>query len=71
MVSRAAELLEESLLSNPAALAQLYSTGVYYFALAYCGSNLLDIARLFAVRPDSHSPRHVCATLGPHSGGST
>jgi len=36
---------------NKAALAYLYQTGVFYFALAYCGSNLLEIASLFQVTP--------------------
>ena len=35
--------------NNKAALAYLYQTGVFYFALAYCGSNLLEIASLFQV----------------------
>ena len=47
----AATLLEEALRDNRPALAALYQTGVFYFALAYCGSNLFEIARLFHVRP--------------------
>lgn len=35
--------------NNKAALSYMYQTGVFYFALAYCGSNLLEIASLFQV----------------------
>ncbi|KAL0403822.1 UNVERIFIED_CONTAM: DnaJsubfamily C GRV2 [Sesamum radiatum] len=34
---------------NPKAMIRLYSTGAFYFALAYPGSNLLSIAQLFSV----------------------
>lgn len=47
----AATLLTEALKDNRPVLATLYQTGVFYYALAYCGSNLVEIARLFHVRP--------------------
>lgn len=49
LVSGAASLMEEALRDNKPALATLYQTGVFYFALAYCGSNFAEIARLFHV----------------------
>ena len=49
LVAGAATLLEEALRDNRPALATLYQTGVFYFALAYCGSNFAEIARLFHV----------------------
>ena len=49
LVAGAASLLEEALRDNKPALATLYQTGVFYFALAYCGSNFTEIARLFHV----------------------
>ena len=56
LVSGAAWLLEEVLRDNKPALAILYQTGVFYFALAYCGSNFAEIARLFHV--SSCAPEH-------------
>ena len=50
LVSLSAALLEDVLRSNPSALASLYQTGAFFFALAYCGSNLAEIAQLFRVR---------------------
>lgn len=47
LVASAATLLLEALQDNRSALSELYQTGVFYFALAYCGSNLVEIARLF------------------------
>ena len=49
LVSLAASLLENVLQHNIAALATLYQTGIYFFGLAYCGSNLSELARLFKV----------------------
>ena len=49
LVAGTATLLEEVLRDNKAALGILYQTGVFYFALAYCGSNLVEISRLFHV----------------------
>ena len=57
LVAGAATLLEEALRNNRPALAALYQTGVFYFALAYCGSNLIEMARLFHVRPSPVSAR--------------
>ena len=50
LVSMSAALLEAMLEHNSAALATLYQTGVFFFALAYCGSNLVEIGRLFKVQ---------------------
>ena len=49
LVSLAGSLLENVLQHNVAALATLYQTGIYFFGLAYCGSNLAELARLFKV----------------------
>lgn len=49
IVESAAALLKAVVTRNPKALARLYRTGAFYFALAYPGSNLLSIAELFAV----------------------
>lgn len=51
LVSLAAALLESVLQHNIAALATLYQTGIYFFGLAYCGSNLAELACLFKVGP--------------------
>ncbi len=49
LVALSVQLLAVVIEHNEAALARLYLTGVYFFALAYCGSNLLEIAQLFKV----------------------
>ncbi|KAA8535011.1 hypothetical protein F0562_030014 [Nyssa sinensis] len=49
IVEGAAALLKAVVTRNPKALIKLYSTGAFYFALAYPGSNLLSIAQLFSV----------------------
>ncbi|CAN0900814.1 DnaJ homolog subfamily C GRV2 [Linum grandiflorum] len=49
IVEAAAALLKAVVTRNPKAMIRLYSTGAFYFALAYPGSNLLSIAHLFAV----------------------
>ncbi|CAL1414478.1 unnamed protein product [Linum trigynum] len=49
IVEAAAALLKAVVTRNPKALIRLYSTGAFYFALAYPGSNLQSIAQLFAV----------------------
>ncbi|KAI4335805.1 hypothetical protein L6164_014414 [Bauhinia variegata] len=49
IVEAAAALLKAIVTRNPKAMIRLYSTGAFYFALAYPGSNLLSIAQLFAV----------------------
>lgn len=43
-----AALIKAVVTRNPKAMIRLYSTGVFYFALAYPGSNLLTIAQLFS-----------------------
>ncbi|XP_078182422.1 DNAJ heat shock N-terminal domain-containing protein [Carex rostrata] len=48
IVESAASLLKSIVTRNPKAMIRLYSTGVFYFALAYAGSNLLSISQLFA-----------------------
>ncbi|XP_015898180.3 dnaJ homolog subfamily C GRV2 isoform X2 [Ziziphus jujuba] len=49
VVEAAAALLKAVVTRNPKAMVRLYSTGAFYFALAYPGSNLLSIAQLFSV----------------------
>lgn len=49
LVAGAAALLETVLRHDGDALPRLYITGAFFFALAYCGSNLLEIARLLRV----------------------
>lgn len=49
IVEVAAALLKAVVTRNPKAMIRLYSTGAFYFALAYPGSNLLSIAQLFSV----------------------
>ncbi|XP_043725618.1 dnaJ homolog subfamily C GRV2-like [Telopea speciosissima] len=49
IVEGAAALLKAIVMRNSKAMMQLYSTGAFYFALAYFGSNLLSIAQLFSV----------------------
>ncbi|XP_022893353.1 dnaJ homolog subfamily C GRV2 isoform X1 [Olea europaea var. sylvestris] len=49
IVENSAALLKAVITRNPKAMIRLYSTGVFYFALAYPGSNLLSIAQLFSV----------------------
>lgn len=46
VVAAASTLLTTATAHN-AALPRLYATGVYFFALAYCGSNLLHVAEFF------------------------
>lgn len=48
LVENAASLLKAILTRNPKAMARLYNTGAFYFALAYGGSNLDSLAQLFA-----------------------
>ncbi|KAH9315592.1 hypothetical protein KI387_024219, partial [Taxus chinensis] len=49
VVEGAAALLKAIVARNPKAMVRLYNTGVFYFALAYAGSNLYSIASLFAL----------------------
>lgn len=49
IVEAAASLLKAVVTRNPKAMIRLYSTGAFYFALAYPGSNLLSIAQLFSL----------------------
>jgi hypothetical protein len=46
-VSAAASLLTCILAHNRAALSRLYLSGAFLFGLAYCGSNLEELAGLF------------------------
>lgn len=48
-MASAASLLQRALQHNAEALPRLYQTGLYFFALAYCGSNLVEVATLFQV----------------------
>ncbi|PKA53250.1 DnaJ like subfamily C GRV2 [Apostasia shenzhenica] len=49
IVDGAASLLKAIVTRNPKAMVRLYSTGAFYFALAYPGSNLNSIAQLFSI----------------------
>nr|KYP55662.1 DnaJ isogeny subfamily C member 13 [Cajanus cajan] len=49
IVEAAAALLKAIVTRNPKAMIRLYSTGAFYFALAYPGSNLFSIGQLFSV----------------------
>ncbi|KAK7330189.1 hypothetical protein VNO77_24376 [Canavalia gladiata] len=49
IVDVSAALLKAIVTRNPKAMIRLYSTGAFYFALAYPGSNLLSIGQLFSV----------------------
>ncbi|KAG6531985.1 hypothetical protein ZIOFF_005822 [Zingiber officinale] len=49
IVEAAASLLKAIVTRNPKAMVRVYSTGAFYFALAYAGSNLHSIAHLFSV----------------------
>ncbi|GAB4814092.1 hypothetical protein N2152v2_001138 [Parachlorella kessleri] len=55
LVSATCELLHEVLAHNPGALAGLYRTGIFFFLLAYCGSNLQEAAALLKA---SHLHQH-------------
>ena len=46
LVAASAQLLTSCLSGHEQALPRLYQTGVFYFALAYCGSNLREVAGL-------------------------
>jgi DnaJ family protein C protein 13 len=50
LVSMSAALLEEVVRHNNEALPRLYETGVFFFALAYSASNLVEVGRLLEVR---------------------
>jgi hypothetical protein len=56
LVAGAAKLLSIILTHNSAALAKLYQTGLFFFALAYLGSNLTEVAALLKVS----APRSRC-----------
>lgn len=49
LVASTCSLLQQALQHNAEALPSLYQTGLFFFALAYCGSNLVEIASLFQV----------------------
>lgn len=55
LVSLSATLLLKVLQYNDDALSTLYTTGVFFFALLYCGSNLGELAALLHV---SHLRQH-------------
>jgi len=57
LVSLAAALLEEVLAPHADALGGLAQTGALFFALAYCGSNLTELARLLQARARRSRPR--------------
>lgn len=47
VVSQSAALIHAVVQNNRDVLPKLYLTGIYFFCLAYCGSNLLEISQLF------------------------
>lgn len=49
IVSGTARLLRIIVEHNRLVLPRLYLTGVFFFSLAYCGSNLAEIAYLFKI----------------------
>ncbi|KAF5838736.1 hypothetical protein DUNSADRAFT_2280 [Dunaliella salina] len=57
LVPSVASLLELVLRHNEERLSRLYSTGAFYFALAYPGSNLVEIARLLQLTHLRQAPR--------------
>ncbi len=65
LVASACSLLQKALHHNAEALPRLYQTGLYFFALAYCGSNLLEVATLFQVCLYSASLRSYVLVNGP------
>ncbi|KAK9807966.1 hypothetical protein WJX73_008492 [Symbiochloris irregularis] len=66
LVSLAAALLEVVVDHNSHALSRLPGTGIFFFALAYCGSNLVEIARLFQVAHlKAGKPTAAAAAGGP------
>lgn len=50
VVAAAAALLATVLRHNTAVLPRLYTSGAFFFALSYCGSNLVELATLMRVR---------------------
>ncbi len=65
LVASACSLLQKALHHNAEALPRLYQTGLYFFALAYCGSNLLEVATLFQVCRCSSFLRSPALTNDP------
>lgn len=49
LVAASCQLLVLVLSHNRPALSRLYTTGAFFFALAYCGSNLEEVAMLLKV----------------------
>ena len=47
LVAAAASLLLLLVEHNDEAASGLYRTGIFFFLLSYCGSNLVEVARLF------------------------
>ena len=64
LVSLTAALLHTVLLHDSAAMASLYRTGIFFFALAYCGSNLVELACLLQVSCFSDAMWCVCMPKG-------
>ena len=66
LVAAAAVLLLDVTRHNGEAMGGMYRTGVFFFLLAYCGSNLLEVARLFQA---AHLRQHsrAGADVGPAS----
>lgn len=65
VVAAAAALLTAVLRHNAAALPRLYATGAFFFALSYCGSNLVELAALLRVRCLPRFWRIPCLEYGP------
>ena len=71
LVASACSLLQKALHHNAEALPRLYQTGLYFFALAYCGSNLLEVATLFQVCLCSSFTAPTCCGKQPKRSGRT
>ena len=69
LVAGASALLESALRYNSDVLPRLYLTGAFFMVLAYCGSNLLDIAQLFRARvtPQCGAQPRPCILFRPRT----
>lgn len=65
LISEAAKLLYSLVKDNDEAMAGLYRTGVFFFLLAYRGSNLVEVARLLHATHlhQAHTPHHMEPTF--------
>jgi DnaJ homolog subfamily C member 13 len=64
LVAASAALLETVLRHNGEVLPRLYRTGIFFFGLAYCGSNLTELSSLFRVRSFADSLKDSGSAVG-------